>query len=767
MSRNPRSVAGSKASGTAPLYRRVWRRLKREWQHSRERSRCKARTTYASDWTGQLLPGVLVSDSARIPESVDRDQIISLAELYCAHRFDLLGSGWRSAGYAAPDGGTSSAASPVVDADGNWLAGRINASNLAEAQRIWRCVAADYEPIDWQRDLKSDFRWNEATWQGDCPMAYVPGRDVKVPWELGRCQHFITLAQAYALTGYEGYADQFRNQVLDFLATNPPGFGVQWRCSMDVGIRIANWLMAWDMFRAFGHRFDGEFETLLSQAAYAHARHIVGHLEWTPETRGNHYLANVTGLLFAASCLSRSPEVDAWLAFAAAQFLSETDRQFLGDGGHFEASTSYHRLCAEMVVFGTAVLCALPEEKRQALSEVNRRLLPRGPAATIQPVTRPSKSERVAAGVVPVGHLEKIRRMIEFCEFVTKPDGRLHQVGDNDSGRFLKFDLAMTSMTVAEARERFENLSGFDELADDETYWWDDPLSSGPLLAAGRALISSAQGDAVPATGFWGAEFVQTLLQRNNAGPLVLSEADRDSAAADDGGIEDHLSRLTADPQLESVTGGIDLGRDVLSAGLTLTRFPEFGLYVWRSPRLYFAVRCGQLSAGNTGGHAHCDQLAIELQFDGKDLCVDPGSFLYTPDPEQRNRYRSVAVHAAPQAADGREPADLNSGLFRMQDIAVAECLYAGPDGFVGRHRGFGDWVYRVVRFAGDRVQVCDFGAPGLGLQSPPELHIDAVPASLVLFSPGYGLQERGTARNDRISPSCTRQMQGRIADAA
>ncbi|MFG0295691.1 MAG: hypothetical protein ACF8PG_07260 [Maioricimonas sp. JB045] len=93
MSRNPRSVAGSKASGTAPLYRRVWRRLKREWQHSRERSRCKARTTYASDWTGQLLPGVLVSDAARIPESVDRDQIISLAELYCAHRFDLLGSG--------------------------------------------------------------------------------------------------------------------------------------------------------------------------------------------------------------------------------------------------------------------------------------------------------------------------------------------------------------------------------------------------------------------------------------------------------------------------------------------------------------------------------------------------------------------------------------------------------------------------------------------------------------------------------------------------
>ncbi|QDU40073.1 Heparinase II/III-like protein [Maioricimonas rarisocia] len=759
MSRNPKNTIETKSSGTAPLLQRVWRRLKREVQHARERSRCQRRTTYPTDWNGRLLPGTLVPDAARSPDGVDRDQIISLAELYCGHRFDLLGSGWRSVGYKA---GADDAL--AIDADGAWLAGRINRSNLAESQRIWRQVSPDYEPIDWQRDIKSGFRWSESMWQGDCPMGYVPGRDVKVPWELGRCQHFVTLAQAFALTCHVGYAEEFRNQVLDFLATNPPGYGVQWRCSMDVGIRIANWLTAWDMFRAFGHSFDAEFETLLARGAYAHAQHIVEHLEWTPETRGNHYLANVTGLLYATSCLSPSPEVDAWLAFAAAQFLSETDRQFLEDGGHFEASTSYHRLCSEMVVFGTAVLCSLSEEKRQSLVEVRRKLLPNGPAATVHPATDTASAEAIGETPVPASHFETIRRMIRFCEVVTKPDGRLHQIGDNDSGRFLKLDVAMTPMTVAEARERFENLSGFDELADDETYWWDDSLASGPLLGAGRALIEPEK----PGSAFsWGAEFVRALLQRNEATSPIRCDSDRVQLEASSSRIRDHLERLAADSQLESVTGCIDLGSEVFASAPTLTRFPNFGLYVWRSPRLYFAVRCGQLSAGNTGGHAHCDQLAIEVQFEGRDILADPGSFLYTPDPEQRNRYRSVAVHTAPRAADGREPANLSSGLFRMLDTMEAECLYAGPDGFVGRHRGYGEWVYRVVELAGDRVLISDFGAPHLGLQPPPELHIDALPASLVLFSPGYGLQERGTARHDRISPSCRRRMQGRIVDAA
>ena len=164
--------------------------------------------------------------------------------------------------------------------------------------------------------------------------------------------------------------------------------------------------------------------------------------------------------------------------------------------------------------------------------------------------------------------------------------------------------------------------------------------------------------------------------------------------------------------------------------GLTYQAFTGMGCFIFRSPRLYLAVRCGEIGIAGLGAHAHCDQLGIELVIDGTDHVRDPGTYIYTPSLVKRNAYRSASAHHVPRVA-GREPANLALGPFDLRGAAAGECLYLGPRGFVGRHAGYGPWVYRIVAVGDEGISVFDFAEGELSLADP-------TPACLP-FSSGYG----------------------------
>jgi len=69
--------------------------------------------------------------------------------------------------------------------------------------------------LPWRTDFKTGKEW---------PIQYCTDieyydldrpTDVKVPWELSRCQHFARLGQAYWLTGDECYAREFVAEITD------------------------------------------------------------------------------------------------------------------------------------------------------------------------------------------------------------------------------------------------------------------------------------------------------------------------------------------------------------------------------------------------------------------------------------------------------------------------------------------------------------------------------------------------------------------------
>ncbi len=324
------------------------------------------------------------------------------------HEFNLLGSGWIRVYYGLQAEGLEGIGYPALDKATDIIS-FLNKSNRREASRLRAMLAPDYEPIDWQIDFRSGYRWKESAWYRDIRYGEKIGADIKIPWELSRLQHLPSLALAYKLAkagkfGFEAperYLLEFQHQVLDFIAANPPRYGVCWVCPMDIAIRVINLIVAYDLFSNEEAHFDSSFVQYFVSSIQAHARHIEANLEWSSTGRGNHYLCNVAGLLFAGVWLSRSTETERWINFGTEELLKETTLQFNQDGSNVEGSTCYHRLSSEVVLWSSAILL------KQGY-------------------------------LLPNEHLNRLRLMIEFTRAITKPDGTIPQIGDNDSGRLLK-----------------------------------------------------------------------------------------------------------------------------------------------------------------------------------------------------------------------------------------------------------------------------------------------------------------------------------------
>lgn len=310
----------------------------------------------------ELSPPAVARLAARSPAAAAAT--LAAADRILAHEFDLLGSG------------------PFVPTD---------------PERSVR--ASGYRPIDWYWDPVSRLRFSRGVPIGEWDLYKMrPGlADIKLPWEVARCQHWLVLGQAYRLSGDPRYAREIAEQLRDFMEANPVGIGIHWTCTMDVALRAASWAMGLALVRSCAD-LDTAFWTEAYSALFAHGTFIDSHLENSHEVTSNHYLSDVVGLYFVARVFRRLAAGQRWEQFCRRSLEEEMQRQVLDDGADFESSVPYHRLVAELFL-GAA---RLADHGHQPLSDAYR---------------------------------QRLRKTIEFHLAVARPDGLMPQVGDADDGR--------------------------------------------------------------------------------------------------------------------------------------------------------------------------------------------------------------------------------------------------------------------------------------------------------------------------------------------
>jgi hypothetical protein len=139
--------------------------------------------------------------------------------------------------------------------------------------------------------------------------------------------------------------------------------------------------------------------------------------------RGNHYLANLTGLLAGAMILPDSIlQKNKWINFSSEQLLNELLFQFQEDGSNFEDSTCYHRLSAEIELFGLALVLSVSKSTKNLSSTIEQKL---------NTLSNPNSS-----------YYLRLQNIFNFSSAILYDvlNHTLIQIGDDDSGQMCKLE---------------------------------------------------------------------------------------------------------------------------------------------------------------------------------------------------------------------------------------------------------------------------------------------------------------------------------------
>jgi hypothetical protein len=250
--------------------------------------------------------------------------------------------------------------------------------------------------IDWHLDFKSGRRWPLSAHRIDYS-ELDRSSDVKIPWELSRCQHLTTLGRAWVIFGEERLAREFESQIRSWIRSNPVGRGVNWACTMDVALRAVSWTWA---LALFSHApLSAAFLEELLLSLYRHGAWISQNLE-DSDVNGNHYVSDLLGLLACGAAFAGTSAGEEWLRTGADALEREIRRQVGDDGVDVEGSVSYHRLVLEIFLVAARLLDV---------------------------VGRPPTAE----------YRRRLESMLDFvCAYVT-PKGSSPAIGDADDGRAL------------------------------------------------------------------------------------------------------------------------------------------------------------------------------------------------------------------------------------------------------------------------------------------------------------------------------------------
>jgi hypothetical protein len=221
-----------------------------------------------------------------------------------------------------------------------------------------------------------------------------PG-DVRRIWELNRHQYLITLSRGWRVFRDERYASCLARHLNDWIERNPFEQGVNWTQGQEAALRAISWCWIWHLCHdapQVDQALREKFLLVLARSLRFMERHLCAFGRHTH----NHLISELGGLYLVARFFPFLPEAARLEAWSRKLLQREILKQVFPDGLAGELSTNY-------MLFVLDTLC--------------------GVIAADVDFWRGSRCWK------------RVSQMGEASSRLTRPDGSLPFIGDNDSGR--------------------------------------------------------------------------------------------------------------------------------------------------------------------------------------------------------------------------------------------------------------------------------------------------------------------------------------------
>jgi len=177
--------------------------------------------------------------------------------------------------------------------------------------------------------------------------------DIKHVWELNRHLHLVRLAQAWSVTRDVAWLHALHQQLRSWLDQCPARTGPNWTSSLELGIRLINWGLVWELIggEASGLFAGDDGQRLRADwldSIHAHCSSIARHLS-RHSSANNHLIGELAGLYVGASIWPCWKSSNDWLEQARSELEHEAQAQFSRDGVNREQAFAYHIFSSEFL----------------------------------------------------------------------------------------------------------------------------------------------------------------------------------------------------------------------------------------------------------------------------------------------------------------------------------------------------------------------------------------------------------------------------------